>query len=236
MLDRLRFFILPGMLLLKQDKQGNMKNHYPFLAVLALLILFACLAGCSSKEIAQREPIERPSLTQTNPASDAEHTVSQNARGTPKPSITRPQVSSGSTIPAPGGTIGSMVYENASEIMVTAQEISSTWDPNGLTCNEKSCTAGFVNNNGDSVQVLTTLYDSTNSAKAFYDGEKQKDSAYRIIPLEIPDESYGWVQKSQSSVVFHKNNAVVIVDYKTSSGPASITTVKEFAGAYSQNL
>ena len=129
-----------------------------------------------------------------------------------------------------------MVYENVSEIMVTAQEISAAWDPDGLTCNEKSCTAGFISSNGDSVQVQTTLFDSTNSAKAFYDGEKQKDTAYRIIPLEIPDESYGWMQKSQSSVVFRKNNAVVIVDYTTSSGPASITTVKEFAGAYSQNL
>ena len=129
-----------------------------------------------------------------------------------------------------------MVYENVSEIMVTAQEISAAWDPNGLTCNAKSCTAGFININGDSVQVQTTLYDSADSAKAGYNAEKQNDAAYRIIPLEIPDESYGWMQKSQSSVVFRKNNAVVIVDYTTSSGPASITTVKEFAGTYSQNL
>jgi hypothetical protein len=213
-----------------------MKNYYPFLPVLVMLLLFACSAGCSSKEISQRESIERPSLTLTTPTPNTDHTVSQNARSIPSPSITRPQLSPGSTIPAPGGTIGSMVYENVSEIMVTAQEISAAWDPNGLTCNEKSCTAGFISTNGDSVQVQTTLFDSTNSAKAFYDGEKQKDTAYRIIPLEFPDESYGWMQKSQSSVVFRKKNAVVIVDYTTSSGPASITTVKEFAGMYSQNL
>jgi hypothetical protein len=213
-----------------------MKNYYPFFAVVFVLLLLACSAGCSSKEPSQRESTEHPSLPLTKPASDAEHTVSQNARGIPPPSITRPQLSPGSTIPAPGGTIGSMVYENVSEIMITAQEISAAWDPNGLTCNEKSCTAGFISTNGDSVQVQTTLFDSTNSAKAFYDGEKQKDTAYRIIPLEIPDESYGWMQKSQSSVVFRKSNAVIIVDYTSGSGPASITTVKEFAGAYSHNL
>jgi hypothetical protein len=214
-----------------------MKNYYPFLAVLVILLLFACSAGCSSKETpSQRESVGRPSLALTNPAPDADHSVSQNSRNIPPPSITRPQLSPGSTIPTPSGKIGSMVYENVSKIMVTAQEISEAWDPNGLTCNEKSCTAGFISSNGDSVQVQTTLFDSTNSAKVFYEGEKQKDTAYRIIPLEIPDESYGWVQKSQSSVVFRKNNAVVIVDYTSGSGPASITAVKEFAGVYSQNL
>ncbi|MEI6293098.1 MAG: hypothetical protein WCP36_05420, partial [Methanomicrobiales archaeon] len=154
----------------------------------------------------------------------------------PSPSITRPQISPGSTIPAPTGTIGSMVYENVSEIMVSAQEISAAWDPNGLTCNAKSCTAGFVNNNGDTVQVQTTLYDSSDSAKAGYNSEKQKDSAYKTIPFDIPDESYGWMQKSQSGVVFRKNNAVVIVDYTTKSGLASVNIAKEFAGIYAQNL
>lgn len=213
-----------------------MKNHYPFLAVLVMLLLLACSAGCSSKEVSQRESIERPSHALTPPTPNTDHTVSQNVRSIPSPSVTRPQVSAGSTIPAPTGTTGSMVYENVSEIMMTAQEISAAWDPNGLTCNAKSCTTDFININGDSVQFKTTLYDSVDSAKSGYNTEKQNDAAYRIIPLEIPDECYGWMQKSQSSVVFRKNNAVVIVDYTTSSGPASITTVKEFAGAYSQNL
>ena len=112
----------------------------------------------------------------------------------------------------------------------------AAWDPDGLTCNAKSCTAGFINSNGDSVQVRTTLYDSAESAGAGYNVEKQQDAGYRIIPLDIPDESYGWMQKSQSSVVFRKYNAVVIVDYTTKSGPASITMAKDFAGTYSQNL
>jgi hypothetical protein len=129
-----------------------------------------------------------------------------------------------------------MVYENISEILVKAQEISAAWDPDGLTCNAKTCTAGFVNNNGDSVQVMMTLYDSVDSAKAGYNAEKQKDAAFRTIPLDIPDESYGWMQKSQSSVVFRNNNAVIIVDYTTKSGPASISLASEFAGIYSQNL
>ncbi|MEI6841473.1 MAG: hypothetical protein WCK53_09415 [Methanomicrobiales archaeon] len=122
-----------------------------------------------------------------------------------------------------------MVYENVSDIMVTAMEVSAAWDPDGLSCNAKSCTAGFVNSNGDSAQVQTTLYGSVDSAKAGYSAEKQKDAGYRIIPLDIPDESYGWMQKSQSSVVIRKNNAVVTVDYTTSSGPASIAMAREFA-------
>jgi hypothetical protein len=80
--------------------------------------------------------------------------------------MTPPQLSPGATIPVPTGTIGSMVYEYVSEIIVTAQEISAVWDPNGLACSEKSCTAGFVNSNGDSVRVQTTLHDSVDSAKA----------------------------------------------------------------------
>jgi hypothetical protein len=62
----------------------------------------------------------------------------------------------------------------------------------------------FISSYGDLIQFQTTLFDSTNSAKAFYEGEKQKDTAYRIFPLEIPDESYGWMQKSQSGVVVRK--------------------------------
>ncbi|MEI7433834.1 MAG: hypothetical protein WCJ93_06240 [Methanomicrobiales archaeon] len=214
-----------------------MKNYYPVFVILIVLLMLACSAGCSSKETPyQRESVGRPSVTVTPPTPNADQVVSQNTRSIPSPSITRPQLSPRSTIPAPTGTIGSMVYENVSEIMVTAQEISAAWDPNGLACNSKSCTAGFVNINGDTVHVKTTLYDSVDSAKSGYNTEKQNNAAYRIIPLEIPDESYGWMQKSQSSVVFRKNNAVVIVDYTTNSGPASITTVKEFAGMYSQNL
>jgi hypothetical protein len=214
-----------------------MKNYYPVFVILVVLLLLACSAGCSSKETpSQRESVGRPSVTLTIPTPNTDHTVSQTARSIPSPSITRPQLSPGSTIPAPTGTIGSLVYANVSEIVVAAQEISAAWDPNGLTCNAKSCTADFININGDSVQVRTTLYDTVDSAKSGYYTEKQNDAAYRIIPLEIPDESYGWMQKSQSSVVFRKNNAVVIVDYSTSSGPASITAAKEFAGTYSEKI
>jgi hypothetical protein len=214
-----------------------MKKYYPVLVISVILLLLACSAGCSSKETpTQQESVERPSATLAHPTLNANHTFSQNTVSTPSPSITRTQLPSGSTNPAPTGTIGSMVYENVSEIMVTAQAISAAWDPNGLSCTAKSCTAGFVNSNGDSVQVRTTMYDSVDSAKAGYNAEKQKDAGYRIFPLEIPDESYGWMQKSQSSVVFRKSNALVIVDYTTSSGPASITMAKEFAGSYSQNL
>jgi hypothetical protein len=214
-----------------------MKKKYPVLVILVVLLLLACSAGCSSKETApQRESIGGPSVTMTHPVLNPDNTVSQNARGIPSPLMTLSQVSPGSTIPVHTGTVAGMVYENVSEIMVTAQEISATWDPDGLTCNAKTCTAGFVNSNGDSVQVKTTLYDSVDSSKAGYNAEKQKDAAFRTIPLDIPDESYGWMQKSQSSVVFRKNNAVVIVDYTTQSGPASISMANEFAGMYSQKL
>ena len=214
-----------------------MKKSIPVFVILVVLLLLAWSAGCSSKETApQRESSNGPSVTMTHPVLNPDTTVSQNARSIPSPLMTRPQVSPGSTIPVPTGTIGSMVYENVSEIMVTAQEISAAWDPDGLTCNAKTCTAGFVNNNGDSVQVQTTLYDSVDSAKAGYNAEKQNDAAFRTIPLDIPDESYGWMQKSQSSVVSRNKNAVIIVDYTTKSGPASISRANEFAGIYSQNL
>jgi len=214
-----------------------MKKFYPVVVILVLLLLLVWSAGCSSKETPpQRESSEHPSVTLTHPTLNTDRANTQAERNIPSQPVTRPQVSPGSTIPVPGGTIESMVYENMSEIIVTAQEISAAWDPNGLTCNEKSCTAGFVNNNGDTVQVRTILYESVDSAKTGYNSEKQKDSVYKIIPLDIPDEAYGWMQKSQSSVVFRKNNAVVVVDYMTKSGLASVTMAKEFAGMYSQNL
>ena len=214
-----------------------MKKCCPALVILIMLLVLAGSAGCSSKDTPpQRESIERPSISPTNPAANTERTIPHTERSIPAPSMTRPQVSPGSTIPVPTGTAGSMVYENVSDIIVTVQEISAAWDPNGLTCNEKSCTAGFVNSNGDSVEVQTTLYESADSAKTGYSSEKQKDSVYKIIPLDIPDESYGWMQKSQSSVVFRKNNAVIIADYMAKNGLASVTMAKEFAGMYSQNL
>jgi hypothetical protein len=225
------------MLFSNKRKWVNMKNYYPVLIVLVLLLLLVWSAGCASKETPpQRESPEPPSVNLNHPTLNADHTIIQAERNISSPPMTRPQISPGSTIPAPSGTIGSMVYENVSEIMVTTQEISAAWDPNGLTCAGKSCAAGFVNSNGDSVQVLTTLYESVDSAKVAFNAEKQKDAAYKIIPLEIPDESYGWMQKSQSSVVFRKSNAVVIVEYSTKSGPASVNMAKEFAGMYSQNL
>lgn len=221
----------------RKRKQVTMKPYYPVLVILVILLVLACSAGCSSKETpTQREAIERPSVTLTHPTSSTDRTIPHTDSSLPSPSMTRPQISPGSTMPVPTGTIGGMVYENVSEIMVTAQEISVAWDPNILSCNAKSCTAGFVNSNGDTVQVQTTLYDSPDSAKARYNSEKQKDSAYKIIPLDIPDESYGWMQKSQSGVVFRKNNAVVIVDYTTKSGMASVNMAKEFAGMYAHNL
>jgi hypothetical protein len=214
-----------------------MKKYYPVLAILIILIVLACSAGCSSKDTpSQRESIERSSVTPAHPETNTNRTIPQTDRSSPSLSMTRPQVSPGSTLPVPSGTVGSMVYQNVSDIIVTAQEISAAWDPNGLTCSEKSCTAGFVNSNGDSVQVQTTLYESVDSAKTGYNSEKQQDSVYKIIPLEVPDESYGWMQKSQSSVVFRKNNAVVIVDYVAKNGLASVNMAKEFAGMYSQNL
>jgi hypothetical protein len=213
-----------------------MKKCYPVLVILIILLFLACSAGCSSKDTSQRESIERPSVTPAHPAENADRTIPHSGRSIPSPSMTRLQVSPGSTIPGPTGTVGNMVYENVSEIIVTAQQISAAWDPDGLTCNEKSCNAGFVNSNGDTVQVRTTLYESVDSAKTGYNSEKQKDSIYKIIPLDIPDESYSWMQKSQSSVVFRKNNAVVIVDYMAKSGLESVTKAKEFAGMYSQNL
>jgi hypothetical protein len=172
----------------------------------------------------------------TSPPLNNEGTLSHNERSIPSPPAINPRISPGSTIPVPTGTTGTMVYENLSELMVTAQEISAAWDPDGLSCNAKSCTAGFVNSNGDSVQVRTALYESADLAKTAYYAEKQEDSVYKIIALDIPDESYGWMQKSQSSVVFRNSNAVVIVDYYVKSGPASVNIAKEFAGMYAQNL
>jgi hypothetical protein len=225
------------MLFSTRRKQVNMKKYYPVLIILFLLLLLTWSAGCASKETQpQRDSAERPSVTLIHPTLNADNTITQAERNIPSPPVTHPRISSGSTLPVPTGTVGSMVYENVSEIMVTAQEISAAWDPDGLTCTGKSCTAGFVNSNGDSVQVSTTLYESVDSAKVAFNAEKQNDAAYRTIPLDIPDESYGWMQKSQSSVVFRKNNAVVIVDYSTKNGPASVNMAKEFAGMYSQNL
>ena len=207
-----------------------MKNYFPVVVILVVLLVLACSAGCSSKETSsQRESVGGPPVTQTHETLNTDHTTVQSDRSIPSPPITRPQVSPGSTLIIPTGTTGAMIYENVSGIMVTAQEISAAWDPDGLTCTTKSCTAGFVNNNGDVVQVQTTLYESVDAAKAGYMSEKQNDASYRIIPLDIPDESYGWMQKSESHVVFRKNNAVVIVDYSTNSGPASITMAREFA-------
>lgn len=209
---------------------GTMKNHYLVFVIVVVLLMLACSAGCSSRETPpQREPVERPSVTMTKPTSNADHQITQTDMSIASPSITRPQVSPGQTFPAPTGTAGSRVYENVSDIMVTVKEISAAWDPDDLNCNAKSCTAGFVKSNGDYAKVQTTLYDSIDSAKAGYSEEKQKDAGYRIIPLEFPDESYGWMQKSQSGVVVRMNNAVVTVDYTSSNGPASIAMAKEFA-------
>lgn len=212
-----------------------MKKCSPLLVISLVLLVLAFSAGCSSKETPnQRDSFEHPTVTIIPPTMNTERMIPQVERS--GPSLTRPQVSPGSTLPVPTGTIGTMLYENLTGIMVTAQAVSATWDPDGLSCNAKSCTAGFVNANGDTVKVQTTLYDTIDLAKAAYNSEKQKDEAYRTVPLEIPDESYGWMQKSQSGVVFRKSNVVVVVDYTTSSGPASITMAKEFATMYSQKL
>jgi hypothetical protein len=214
-----------------------MKRFLPGLIFTIILLVFIGSAGCSSKEVpVQHESIQKPSVTMTHPTLNSDQLTPQNNRIPPSPQITRPRISPGLTIPSPSTTKGSMLYENASEIMVTAQQISDTWDPDGLTCNENSCTAGFINTNGDSVTVQTTLYNSIDAAKTGYNAEKQKDITDRIVPLEIPDESYGWVQKSQSKVVFRKSNVVVLVNYNLKSGPTSMDMAQGIAMATSLNL
>ncbi len=214
-----------------------MKHYQPVLILLIVILTLSFSTGCLSKDASsQRESIERPSVDVTRRALNPDHAPAQATVSSRSTSVTHPQITPGSTMPIPTGTIGTMVYGNVSEIVLAAQEISAAWDPDGLTCTAKSCTAGFVNSNGDSVQVRTTLYDSFDAAKAGYNVEKQAAVANRIITLDIPDESFGWTQKSRSEVVFRKNNAVVIVDYTTQGGPASVNMAKEFAEMYSQKL
>ena len=120
--------------------------------------------------------------------------------------------------------------------METAETLAANWDPSGLTCQGNSCTATFINTNKDTATIRVTLYPDSNTATAAYTSQKQADSSKITVPLEIPDESYGWMQKSRSGVTFRKGMGVGVVEYTSGNGPATVVMAQDFAKIYSGTM
>ncbi|RXE57142.1 hypothetical protein ABH15_03200 [Methanoculleus taiwanensis] len=125
-------------------------------------------------------------------------------------------------------TLDPAAVESIEGFIVTAQDMAATWDTDTILYEDKTCTAGFVNEDGDAVTIVTTLYGGEESACAGYTAARER-SGYRTFDLAIPDEGYGWQHREAAQVGFRKGTIVVIVDYLSADGPATIGMAQEIA-------
>jgi ABC-type oligopeptide transport system substrate-binding subunit len=136
------------------------------------------------------------------------------------------------TLPA---TLDPAVAESVGDLVVTARDLASAWTADGLTSLDKTCTATFTNADGDAATVTTTLCESEDAAVSLYTAERQR-SGYRTFDLPIPDEGYGWQHAEAAQVGFRKGTVVVIVDYVSADGPATIAMAEEIAAIANMKL
>ncbi len=125
-------------------------------------------------------------------------------------------------------TLDPAVAESVGNVVVTARDLASAWTADGLTSLDTACTATFTNADGDAATVRTTLCESEDAAVSLYAAERQR-SGYGTFDLPIPDEGYGWQHAETAEVGFRKGTVVVVVDYVSADGPATIAMAEEIA-------
>ena len=211
-----------------------MNIRYQAIVLFTLILLLTVVLGCTSKDSGSRDATNPPAVTQTLPEIQQDAVSSLETRIVSSPAIPRQQGSLTPKITLP--PTDPVNSGNLNQIMEAAETLATNWDPIGLTCQGNSCTATFINTNKDTATVRVTLYPDSNTATAAYYSQKQADSSKITVPLEIPEESYGWMQKTRSGVTFRKGVGVGVAEYTSSNGPATVAMAQEFAKIYSRTM
>jgi hypothetical protein len=115
------------------------------------------------------------------------------------------------------------------QFVMTAQDLSAAWSVSSLVYSADGNTASafFINTNGDTATVKTTLYPDQGTAQTQYATLK---SGYRVtVPVNIPDEAFSWTTGSSAGITFRKGQVIVITEYVSANGPATETMAKSLA-------
>lgn len=203
----------------------HIRRYLPFLFACAMILAAASVAGCTSSPDRSRAD-GNPAARGTTVAGDLPH-ASPNLPAE-RPSPARPSVT---VTVNPENTL----VEDLAALKETLSAVSAAWDPTGLTCAARSCTAGFADASGNTMAVTATLYDSAEQAAAAYGAAKS--AAGRTVDITAGDSGYAWQRLSMAGGGVLEKNAVFLLEYTSSSGPADISAVtsfaQELAGAFS---
>jgi predicted component of type VI protein secretion system len=114
------------------------------------------------------------------------------------------------------------------DLAVTAQDLAAAWDLQSAVYEGSSVTVALVNTNGDTVTIRSTLYTTPDEAYEAYTAAKEQAGA-RIVPLTIPDESYGAIRSPAAEVGFVKSTVVTLTEYVAADGKVTMADVTEIA-------
>lgn len=125
----------------------------------------------------------------------------------------------------------SLITKSPSEIALTIDDLPAGWMKSGENGNDTHYNSYFQREKYglDIIYCYVTKYPTIDDAKEAFFEARQENSDYKLVPVGLGDESFGWEYGEWSNVVFRKANVVISIEYYDEYGRPDIDDAKEYA-------